>query len=183
MSNPAPNSQAKPRFGIGTIVQHPAFGSGKVIAYEAGDYVILFKGAEVRRVAFSFENIKAEKGAGDPELDRVRIAVREALEDHGFLECEMELNKRWTGGTLKMIPGKEDTQSKEIPIEAFVKKIIGIRDKLRVLEQKINAHSNLAPEEKLELEGYITRCYGSLTSFNALFAVKESQFKGTGKEE
>lgn len=183
MSNPAPNSPAKPRFGIGSITQHPAFGAGKVVAYDAGDYVILYKGGEVRRVSFSFENLKLSTPVGDPELDRVRQAVREALEDHGFAECEMELNKRWVGGTLKMVPGKDDTQPKDVPIETFVKKIIGIRDKLRVLEQKINSHATLSPEEKLELEGYITRCYGSLTTFNVFFTAKESQFKGTGKEE
>jgi hypothetical protein len=65
----------------------------------------------------------------------------------------------------------------------FFKKLIGVREKLRVLEQKINNHPTLASEEKIELEGYITRCYGSLTTFNVLFAAKESQFHGqTGKD-
>ena len=80
-----------------------------------------------------------------------------------------------------MIPGKPEVQAKEIPLEMFFKKVIGIRDKLRVLEQKINAHPVLTPEEKLELDGYITRCYGSLTTFNVLFNTKESQFRGQGE--
>jgi hypothetical protein len=97
---------------------------------------------------------------------------------------DLELGKRWVGGTLKLIPGKEDTQPKDVPIEMFFKKIIGIRDKLRVLEQKINANPALSSEEKLDLDGYITRCYGSLTTFNVLFSTKEGQFRGqAGKDE
>jgi len=174
---------ARPRIGIGAVVNHPAFGRGKIVDYEGDSYVILFKGPEVRRVAFTFDALKAEGHVGDVELDRVRHAVREILGDYGWIDADLELGKRWVGGSMKLIPGKEDTQPKDVPIEAFVKKIIGIRDKLRVLEQKINAHATLSPEEKLELQGYITRCYGSLTTFNALFAAKESQFQGTGKEE
>lgn len=173
----------KPNFGLGTVVAHPHFGRGRIVAYEADDYVVLFKGGETRRVAFSFEGLQSEVAAGDPESDRLKQAVREVLNDFGWLDVDLELGKRWVGGTLRMIPGKEDTQSRDVPIEMFFKKIIGIRDKLRVLEQKINAHPGLAPEEKLELEGYITRCYGSLTSFNALFAARESQFKGSGKDD
>jgi len=79
-----------------------------------------------------------------------------------------------------LLPGNDEVQEKEIPIEAFFKKIIGVREKLRVLEQKINNNKNLSGEEKLELQGYITRCYGSLTTFNVLFASRDSQFKGSG---
>ena len=75
------------------------------------------------------------------------------------------------------------TQVKEIPIEAFLKKLVGIRDRLRVLEQKINSHPSLAAEEKLELQGYITRCYGSLTTFNVLFGHRASGFVGQGDRE
>ena len=172
-----------PKFGIGVHVSHAAFGIGKILAYDAQTYVIIFKGPEVRRVDFSFENLKpaAEGVTGDPELDRIKLAVREVLGDFGFLDSENEMSKRWVGGVAKLIPGKEGTQPKDIPLEALFKKIIGIRDKLRVLEQKVNAHAVLTPEEKVELEGYISRCYGSLTSFNSLFAEKESQFKGTGE--
>jgi hypothetical protein len=109
--------------------------------------------------------------------------VREVLGDHGWLDVDLELGRRWVGGTLRLIPGKEGTQPKDVPLEVFFKKIIGIRDRLRVLEQKLNSHPALAPEEKLELQGYISRCYGSLTSFNALFGAAESQFKGQGDRE
>ena len=90
--------------------------------------------------------------------------------------------QRWVGGTLKLVPGKDETQVKDVPIEVFLKKLIGVRDKLRVLEQKLNSHPSLSPEEKLELQGYITRCYGSLTTFNVLFSAKGSQFEGQSTE-
>jgi hypothetical protein len=173
-------SPARPRFGIGSVIRHAHFGSGRIVGYEDNAYVILFKGGEARRVAFTSADMKPEAGPGDPELDRVKQAMREVLGDHGWLDVDLELGKRWVGGTLRLIPGKEGTAAKDVPIEAFFKKIIGIRDRLRVLEQKLNSHPALAPEEKLELQGYISRCYGSLTSFNVLFGSEQSQFKGQG---
>ena len=171
----------RPRFGIGTVVRHPHFGSGRIMSYDRDSYVMLFRGGETRQVAFSFEDLRVETAAGDPELDRIAAAVRQVLGDHGWVDVDIELGRRWVGGTLRLVPGKEGTQTKEVPIEAFFKKIIGVRDRLRVLEQKINAHPGLSPEDKLELEAYITRCYGSLTTFNALFAADESHFKGQGE--
>jgi hypothetical protein len=177
------DTPAKPKFGIGAIINHPAFGRGRVAAYDADGYVLVFKGGDSKRVAFSVDVMKADGPAGDPELDRIKNAMREVIGEQGWLDVDLEMGRRWVGGTVKLIPGKEDTQPKDIPIEMLFKKIIGIRDKLRVLEQKVNAHAALPAEDKLELQGYITRCYGSLTTFNVLFASKESQFQGQGKEE
>jgi hypothetical protein len=174
---PAP----KPQFGLGALVSHPEFGVARVVDYEGEAYVLVFKGGQARRLAFSFAGLQPVQSAGDPETDRVKRAMREVLEEHGWIDAELELGSRWAGGRLELIPGKEGTQAKQVPIEDFFKKIVGLRDKLRVLEQKINSHPSLTPEEKLDLQGYITRGYGSLTTFNVLFADKESQFKGTGK--
>lgn len=174
---------AKPKFGIGSIVTHPAFGDGKVVNYEGESYVILFKGGEARRVAYSFDAMKTKQALGDVESDRLKEALRAVLGENGWIDVDLEMGKRWAGGTMKLIPGKDDTQPKDVPLEMLFKKIIGIRDKLRVLEQKVNANPSLPPEDKMEMQGYITRCYGSLTTFNSLFAAKESQFQGTGKED
>jgi hypothetical protein len=179
-SNP---ENSVPKFGVGSIVRHVSFGAGRVVGYENDCHVVLFKGGEVKKVAYDFEGMTAEETVGDPETDRIKQAVREVLGDYGWIDTNIELGKRWIGGTIKLIPGQADTQPKDIPLEAFFKKIIGVREKLRVLEQKINNHPALTDEDKLELEGYITRSYGSLTSFNVLFASKESYFKGQGKGE
>jgi hypothetical protein len=172
-----------PRFGLGTIVKHRDFGKGRIVAYDDDRYVILFAGGDAKIVAFAFEGLQADGSVGDPELDRIAQAVRQVLGDHGWLDVDLELGKRWVGGTLKLVPGKDDTPAKDVPIEMFLKKLVGVRDKLRVLEQKINSHPSLAGEEKLELQGYITRCYGSLTTFNVLFGNRVSWFVGQGDKE
>jgi hypothetical protein len=176
--NASTPASPRPRFGVGSLVRHAQFGSGRIMSYEADAYVILFRGGETRRVPFASGELKGEGAVGDPELDRVKQAVREVLGDQGWLDVDLELGKRWVGGTLRLIPGKEGTQPKDVPLEVFFKKIIAIRDRLRVLEQKVNSHPTLAPEEKLELQGHISRCYGSLTTFNVLFGATESRFEG-----
>lgn len=89
---------------------------------------------------------------------------------------------KWTGGTLLMKPGSGDLAPKEIPIDTFFHKIVMVRDRLRVLEQNINTHKILSDEDKVDLQQYITRIYGSLTTFNVLFKNQEQQFKGSSKE-
>jgi len=172
-----------PSFGLGSIVRHRDFGRGRVVGYDQERYVMLFAGGDVKMVAFTFDGLAADGSAGDPELDRIAQAMREVLGDHGWLDVDLELGKRWVGGTLKRVPGKDETQTKDVPIEMFLKKLIGVRDKLRVLEQKLNSHPSLTHEEKLELQGYITRCYGSLTTFNVLFSNRASWFVGQGDRE
>jgi uncharacterized radical SAM superfamily protein len=90
-----------------------------------------------------------------------------------------EIVPRWQGGELILKPGKEGTQEKRIPIEAFFHKIVMVRDKLRLLEAKVNAHPGLTDEDKVQLQAYITGCYGSLTTFNLLFSAKGDQFSGS----
>jgi hypothetical protein len=169
----------KPSLAVGTMIQHAHLGVGRIVGYEGEFYVIHFKG-DVRNVPFSYQEIKPLETSVDPQLQQIKLAVQEVLGDYGWADTNLEVHKRWIGGTVKLVPGKEDTQAKEFPIEVFIKKIIGVREKLRVLEQKINNHPNLDAADKLELQGYITRSYGSLTTFNALFADKESHFVGSG---
>jgi hypothetical protein len=173
----------RPRFGIGTIVKHRDFGPGRVVAYDDDRYVILFRGGDARIVAFTFAGLEAQGGAGDPEFDRIALAMRQVLGDHGWLDVDLELGKRWVGGTLRLVPGHDDAQSKDVAIEVFLKKLVGVRDRLRMLEQKINSHPSLTAEDKLDLQSYITRCYGSLTTFNVLFADRASWFVGQGDKD
>jgi hypothetical protein len=96
-----------------------------------------------------------------------------------FTPNSAELAARWDGGTIVLKPNNS-TQPKEVPIDVFFRKIVGIRDSLRVLEQKINSHPQLSMEDKTNFQGYITKCYGSLTTFNILFAEEKDRFVGTG---
>ncbi len=116
-------------------------------------------------------------------IDRiVRFAIRATLEAELGEAPEVALAGRWDGGKLVLVPRESGLAAKEIPLETFFHKIVMVRDRLRVLEQRLNAHAGLSDEDKVELQQYITRCYGSLTSFNILFKDKEDQFTTEGKE-
>lgn len=111
------------------------------------------------------------------DADEFRQVLREVIRDELGLN-EIELGGRWAGGEMVLKPGREGTQEKRIPLESLFAKIVMIRDRLRVLEQKINASDKLSSEEKVQMQQYITGCYGSLTTFNVLFADKADQFVG-----
>jgi hypothetical protein len=107
----------------------------------------------------------------------VKTALREVLEDMLDID-EYEIGDRWVGGKMVLVPYDESLQSKEVPIESFFKKITGVREKLRVLEQKVNNHNALSAEDKVEFQKLITRAYGSMTTFNVLFKRDEDKFSG-----
>ncbi len=111
------------------------------------------------------------------DAEEFRSVLREVIADELGIG-EVELGGRWQGGEIVMRPGKEGTQEKRVPLEAFFRKVVNLRDKLRVLEQKVNAHPKLTDEEKVQLQQYVTGCYGALTTFNVLFANRDDQFIG-----
>lgn len=119
---------------------------------------------------------------GELSMTRAELMelIREAVGEGGDTP---PLASKWEGGTLRLVSGKQDVQPKDIPIDTFFHKIVMVRDKLRVLEQKLNAHPKLTDAEKVELQSYITRTYGSLTSFNILFRDKQDQFVGAKSED
>jgi hypothetical protein len=194
------------RLRPGDKIYSPQFGRGEVLAVEGfgdGETVrIQFEGGEVRNLhpeQYHLERIEGEvpstiplrREANGPATipeeteeemiqEEIREAVKEALRDLLGLG-ESELTGRWAGGMLVLKPGREGTQAKEVPLDIFFHKIVMVRDQLRVLEQKINAHPHLSDEEKVGLQHYITRCYGSLTTFNILFGTGEPRF-GAEKE-
>jgi hypothetical protein len=113
----------------------------------------------------------------DMNADEFRMVLREVIRDELGV-ADVAMGGRWEGGEVILKPGKEGTAEKRIPIETLFSKVVMIRDKLRVLEQKINANAKLTPEEKVGMQQYVTGCYGSLTTFNVLFADKADHFVG-----
>ena len=98
-------------------------------------------------------------------------------------DVDVPLAPKWEGGMIQIIPGNRELQAKELPIDALFHKVVMIRDRLRTLEQRINSHAKLSDAEKLELQQYVTRIYGSLTSFNLLFRDRGDQFVGAKTED
>jgi hypothetical protein len=118
----------------------------------------------------------------DMDQEEFRTVLREILLDELGVR-DTELGDRWQNGELVLIPGKAGTAEKRIPIDSLFRKVVLIREKLRVLEQKINNHDKLDDNDRLQLQQYVTQCYGSLTTFNVLFKHKDDQFAGAGKDD
>jgi hypothetical protein len=114
----------------------------------------------------------------DVSAPALKAALREVLREELGLG-HVEMGDRWTGGEVVIKPGRAGLQEKVVPIDSLFHKIVMIRDRLRVLEQRINSNPKLTDEEKVALQQYITGCYGSLTTFNFLFKYKEDWFAGS----
>jgi hypothetical protein len=107
--------------------------------------------------------------------DEFAQAIRQALREESEV---VPLAPKWEGGTVLLKPGDSQAQAKEIPLDSLFHKVVMIRDRLRVLEQRLNVHPKLSDAEKVELQQYVTRCYGSLTTFNLLFREEKDRFVG-----
>jgi hypothetical protein len=131
--------------------------------------------------------VRKQKAAEQPvdlggDLTMTRDELMEIFREAAG-EVDVPLAPKWEGGVIQIIPGKRELQAKELPIDALFHKVVMIRDRLRSLEQRINAHPKLSDAEKVELQQYITRIYGSLTSFNLLFRDRGDHFVGAKGEE
>ncbi len=171
--------------GVGARVKHPTLGLGVVYDMDARTVHVFFREHGETPIARSFEGLETiAPGAEIPgpadriDMQAIRQALQEVLEEVTGPARPIAIGRKWEGGTLVMKPGNAQLQTKELPIDTFFHKITMVRDRLRVLEQKINAHPALGEAEKAEMQQYITRCYGSFTSFNVLFDDREDQFSG-----
>lgn len=174
--------------GIGSRVEHPNFGRGVVVDIGTDFYNIWFKNANaVKSIGKNFElrvlsATESEGIGGQVNMADLQMMLTKVLDERSDISELVWLGTRWSGGTLILRPLDDQLQSKEIPIEVFFHKIVMVRDRLRVMEQQINANKNLTDEQKVDLQQYITRIYGSLTTFNVLFKHAEDAFKGSGKD-
>ncbi|HEX2936692.1 MAG TPA: hypothetical protein VHO72_15155 [Bacteroidales bacterium] len=174
---------------IGTRIDHDRYGEGIIGKVNLLSYDVFFaRGGKVEILKSNpdykvLEQANSSAGStGSVDLDALEKLISYTLDKYGMLQEVVPLRDKWTGGKLIMQPGNPSLQSKEIPIETFFHKIVMLRDRLRVLEQNINSNAKLTDEEKIDLQQYITRVYGSLTTFNILFQNKEQYFVGAGKK-
>jgi hypothetical protein len=168
--------------GIGTRLQHTLYGPGVIVGIRYATYLISFINhgiKEIDKADDKLEEIIPEHVT--PEIETASELERSLLKIlrlwNGFSEV-VPLGDRWKGGTMVLQPGDKTLKAKEVPIDVLFHKIVMLRDRLRVLEQNINSHKLLSDEDKVNLQQYITRIYGSLTTFNVLFRDKEHWFVG-----
>lgn len=174
---------------IGLRVKHPQYGVGTVKTISERSAQIRFDDSERTIDPELSEIVPAEasvavSGLETPLKQFVETTMESVLNRLGYENPNTvveELGTRWHKGKLVLHPADPTLQTKEVPLEVFFHKLVGVRNQLRVLEQKINAHPNLSDGEKVEMQQYITRSYGSMTTFNVLFKNKEDQFSSKGE--
>lgn len=174
--------------GIGSRVKHPTYGDGVIVNVKTSHYQITFIHEGRKDIPRLNHNLEIVEGIEPPEdlisnmeLEKTLIGI---LRRWTEIPEHVSLGSKWTNGKMILQPGDRDMSNKEIPIDTFFHKIVMLRDRLRVLEQRINAHDKLTDEDKINMQQYITKVYGSLTTFNVLFKYPHDQFIGEkgGKE-
>lgn len=167
--------------GIGSRVKHPQMGKGVIVQVRSDAYEIGFIEHGVKLIKRDYEGLEVIEAVETPDdlvsWEDIEKSLVRVLTRFSDVQQTVPLGQKWTGGKMILYPGDKSLKEKEIPIETFFHKIVMIRDRVRVMEQRINA-SALTDEEKVDLEQYITRIYGSLTTFNVMFKNKEDQFIG-----
>lgn len=172
--------------GIGTRLQHTQYGPGVIVAVKYATYLISFINhgiKEIDKTDSHLDEIIPENITPEIETSsEIEKSLLKILRLWGNVSEIVSLGERWIGGTMLLQPKDKSQKPKDIPIDIFFHKIVMLRDRLRVMEQQINAHKLLSDEDKVNLQQYITRIYGSLTTFNVLFKNKEHWFVGEKSE-
>lgn len=176
------NMNEQTNLGIGTRLQHTQYGPGVIVGIKYASYIISFINhgiKEIEKTDSNLDEIIAENLTLEIETHSdVEASLLKILRLWGGITENVPLGDKWKGGTM-LLQGKDKSlKPKEVPIEVFFHKIVMLRDRLRVMEQQINAHKILSDEDKVNLQQYITRIYGTLTTFNVLFKEKEHWFIG-----
>jgi len=168
--------------GIGTRLQHTQHGPGVIVAVRYATYLISFIHhgiKEIEKTDPHLDEIIAEHVTAEVEtVSETEKSLLKILRLWGDVTEIVPIGDKWIGGTMLLQTADKTLKPKEVPIDIFFHKIVMLRDRLRVLEQNINSHKKLTDEDKVNLQQYITRIYGSLTTFNVLFKNKEQWFVG-----
>jgi hypothetical protein len=168
--------------GVGTRLQHTQYGPGVIVGIRYATYLISFINhgiKEIEKTDAQLDEIIPENVTLEIEtVSEVEKSLLKILRLWGGVSELVPLGDRWKGGMMLLQPADKTQKPKEIPVDIFFHKIVMLRDRLRVLEQNINSHKILSDEDKVNLQQYITRVYGSLTTFNVLFRDKEHWFVG-----
>lgn len=171
--------------GLGSRISYTGFGDGVVLRQNGDQYEVCFINLGIKEVPVDSERIHVIEHvapADEIEFGPIERALIKVLRTWSDIPETVLLGDKWKGGTLVLKSKDVSIKPKEVPIEVFFNKIIMVRDRLRVMEQRINS-SNLSEEEKINLQQYITKIYGSLTTFNVLFKFKENYFVGEGGKD
>lgn len=166
--------------GIGSRIQHPEYGKGVITNVSTKEYWVTFieNGLETIPLDDTFDIIEAAENEVDTiSLYDVERTLKDVLRRWSGATELVPMDEKWKGGTMTLKPGRAGLTPKDVPIDTFFHKIVMTRDRLRVMEQKINA-SNLDAQDKVELQQYITKIYGTLTTFNVLFKSQNDYFVG-----
>ena len=168
--------------GIGSRIKHEKYGKGVVIQINSMTYTVMFIEEGEEEIRKDDESILLIERV-DPDEDGVslldvELLMTKILRKWSDVTELVPIGDRWRKGTMILKPFDRSMKEKEIPVETFFHKIVMLRDRLRVMEQRINSNKTLSDAEKVDLQQYITRIYGSLTTFNVLFKNKEDQFRG-----
>jgi hypothetical protein len=158
----------------GDLVRHNTFGIGRVEGTSKDECEVYFPRLD-KVTMISGNDLQALSAAETAAYEMMKLAAYEMREEE---TPSIGVGSRWQGGELVLKPADASQAPKSVPIETFFHKIVMVRDRLRVMEQQINGHKVLTDAEKVDLQQYITRIYGSLTTFNILFRDKKDHFVG-----
>jgi len=171
--------------GAGSKIIHGMYGTGIIVEVGMSDYTVWIRNRGEVSISHNDSRIEIVDAIADDgdrlTLDDVKNTLNAIFEEWNLKQEIVPLGDKWKNGKIILKPADANLKEKEMPIDTFFHKIVMVRDRLRLIEQKINSNKKLDDADKIDIQQYITKIYGSLTTFNVLFKVKEDNFVGERK--